>query len=446
MDSSRSGAWCRGRAARRAGLLALALGLTFGPSSARADDLDPDRWEPGGVPAFNYNSDIGVGLGAVGWLARFEEGYNPYRFRLQLQLFASINRDEAGDYGVPFHDHQLALDFPGLLDGALRLNARLGFGKFSNAGYYGIGAASERRVFSEEQLETDEAARRYHQYGRTFPSVQLNGRVNLYEEPVPVGKRRLELLVGSELSFSWMDVYARSKLAEDVALADQDSPDGRTLNVLLDGTDDHVLWLANLGLLWDTRDHEFAPTRGTFTELSARLSPGVQHQLRYVGLHLGSRWFAPIIPDHLVVASRGVVDALFGHAPLYELSRFGVLDPKDGPGGAASVRGVLLRRYHGKLKVIGNLELRGRFPWVTIGGERFRFGLVAFADAGRVWADGHRRVVAGQNLDGPYAPIRVGLGGGARIQWGETFLLRVDGAHSPTDRTDGFYVDVGHVF
>ena len=68
----------------------------------------------------------------------------------------------------------------------------------------------------------------------------------------------------------------------------------------------------------------------------------------------------------------------------------GVLMPFDAPGGGQSVRGVLLQRYHGKLKALLSFELRGNAPWFSVAGERFRIGPVAFADAGRVWADWRR--------------------------------------------------------
>jgi hypothetical protein len=106
------------------------------------------------------------------------------------------------------------------------------------------------------------------------------------------------------------------------------------------------------------------------------------------------------------------------------------------------LRGVLLRRYHGKAKVIENVELRGEGPPLTLFGERFFLGAVLFADAGRVWSD----LPAHAALDGPWAPFALGLGGGLRLRWGETLVLRVDGAYSPTDDTTGFYFDLGHVF
>jgi len=48
------------------------------------------------------------------------------------------------------------------------------------------------------------------------------------------------------------------------------------------------------------------------------------------------------------------------------------------------------------------------------------------------------------NIDG--GTFKVGTGGGLRVRWGETFLIRFDGAYSPTEGIPGFYVDIGHVF
>jgi outer membrane protein assembly factor BamA len=198
------------------------------------------------------------------------------------------------------------------------------------------------------------------------------------------------------------------------------------------------------GALFDTRDHEYTPTRGTFTELSLRGSPGVQLGLRYVGFSLNSAWFKSLIGERLSFAVRGVADVIAGDAPFYELTRFGALMPRDGPGGGWSLRGVPRQRYAGKIKLIQNLELRSMFWRFTIKNNHFTVGAVAFLDTARIWADLRHTELAGESVDG--GTFKLGTGAGLRVRWGETFLLRFDGAYSPTDKTSGFYVDVGHVF
>jgi outer membrane protein assembly factor BamA len=205
-----------------------------------------------------------------------------------------------------------------------------------------------------------------------------------------------------------------------------------------------MLLLLNLGLLFDTRDHEFTPTRGTFTELSVRSSPGVQQDLRYAAFALNTAWYKALVGEYLSFAIRGAADVIVGDAPFYELTRFGALQPRDGPGGGWSLRGVPRQRYSGKVKLIQNLELRSLFWRFNVGKSRFVVGAVAFLDAARIWADLRGTQLAGVNVDG--GTFKVGTGGGLRVRWGETLVIRFDGAYSPTEKTPGFYVDIGHVF
>src|SRR5262249_22774117 len=98
-DLVRAAAGARGHARRRSAWCgrAAAVFLAVAPVSAWADDtrLAEKRWEPGLLPAANYDTDIGLGFGIIGTLARFERGFDPYRFRAQAQLFASANVDDA---------------------------------------------------------------------------------------------------------------------------------------------------------------------------------------------------------------------------------------------------------------------------------------------------------------------------------------------------------------
>lgn len=371
--------------------------LPVSAHAAEAESLEPNRTETGLLPAVAYDSDLGMGFGAIGSLARFEEGYEPYRWRLEAQAFSSAQLDENDEVIVPFHDHNLSLDLPGLADGRLRVQSEIAFGRLTHNGYYGVGAYSEVR---EDRGEL------YHFYDRVFPSAELNFRLKLVDH--------LEALLGAQGSYNWMNPYAGSKLLEDAAA--------------LDGTEDHLQVAANVGLLLDTRDHEFAPTRGTFTEVSSRLSPSGE-SLSYGTVFLSSRWFFPLYREHLVFGARIAADAIFGSPPVYELRNFGVLEREAGPGGGSSVRGVSLHRYHDDLKLIGNAEVRAHAPWGDVLGERMRVGGVAFADVGRVTAT-----------------TTVGVGGGLRLQWGETFIVRGDVGYAPVEDTLGIYVDVGHVF
>ena len=70
----------------------------------------------------------------------------------------------------------------------------------------------------------------------------------------------------------------------------------------------------------------------------------------------------------------------------------------------------------GRVKVLGNLELRAMFLSFMLFDQRWRLGTSAVADAGRLWADYRIDPV----LDGTGLGLKYGLGGGPRLQIGET--------------------------
>ena len=419
------------------------------PEPAKKPEKNPDRLEFGGLPATNYDSDLGVGFGVIATLAKFKPGFRPYRWRIEFLLYATAKRAPGKGVEVPFHDDYVNLDLPGLLDNRLRINTVVGFRKFSTTGYYGLGNQSRNdkpweAVDPDQDPEGYVTARRTYQYDRIYPGLQFNARIRAWDRSTPEHRRRLEAFVGTALSYSIINPYPGSKLEQDIALARTDTPDGRVLARYLNGTSDHLLWQLNLGLLWDTRDHEFVPTRGTFTELSTRVSPGVMEGLRYAGFTLNTSWYRSLYRRYLVLATRAIGDLIAGDAPFYELARFGAFINRDGPGGSWSVRGVPRQRYYGKAKALTNIELRSEFLPFNIRNQRFVLGAIAFVDAGRVWMDLHRVELAGQNLNG--GGLKLGLGGGLRVRWGETFLVRVDPSYSITEKNFGVYIDVGHIF
>lgn len=431
----------------------LCLCLLAGSAHAKKKKVDgppkPNRTEFGVLPAVNYDSDLGFGFGAIASVARFASGYRPYKWRLELLLQATVKRAPGKGSEFPFHDDYLNMDFPGLLGNRLRITGRVGFRKFANTGYYGFGndSPSERpweQIDPDEDLAAYKAARRFHQFDHIYPLLLANARIRLWDRSSPEQRKRIEALVGINATYNIVRPYADSKLARDIASLDDGTPDARTLGNLLRGTDPHMLLVFNLGVLFDTRDHEYTPTRGTFTEVSVRSSPGVQQDLRYAALTLNTAWYRPLVGEYLSFAVRGVADVILGDAPFYELTRFGALQPRDGPGGGWSLRGVPRQRYSGKVKLMQNLELRSLFWKFNIRQQRFAVGAVAFVDAARIWADLRSTELGGASIDG--RTFKVGTGGGLRVRWGETFLIRFDGAYSPTEGTPGFYVDVGHVF
>jgi len=116
----------------------------------------------------------------------------------------------------------------------------------------------------------------------------------------------------------------------------------------------------------------------------------------------------------------------------------GSLFPRTGPGGSFSVRGVRRQRYHGKIKAIGNVELRSMFWRFNIKKQEFHVGAVLFADASHIWADYKRITIRDAALDADGANFAVGLGGPTSAPlWGRGGNHRRHGARRAMPRQPG---------
>ncbi len=402
-------------------------GVSHGPTSSPTskDIKKTERYELGALPAFTFTSDIGFGFGLIGSFARFSRGYRPYLWRLEV-LWLMTLKGKPGDGGVesPYHDDYIKLDLPGLLGGRLRLNLFVGFSRYTTSGYYGFGNAAP----------VDKPARddnpRYHMVDRIYPTAAARARVYLTE--------RIQLLLGTSFVFNWINPYEGSLFSRDLESRDP------AVCRLLRGKDHFGVFEATVGWIWDSRDHEYMPSDGSFHEISWRASPGwaIGTDHAYGGLNLTLRFYRAIVGRYLIAAGRVMADVIVGQPPFYELSRHGGLFASDALGGSRAIRGVPLQRYHGKIKLFGNLELRSRLLGFSLLGQRFQLGATAFLDTGRSWAG----FSGTSHLDGDGIGLKLGAGGGLRLAWGEAFMIRADIAYSPDAEPIGWYLDINHLF
>jgi len=393
---------------------------------------DPHRTEVTVFPSMGFSTDLGLGLGALGVIARFHPDHEPFRWRLAFQGNVHVNTKPGGGLTATHTDDYLQLELPGLAGGRLRLRLLAAFRLHGNAGYYGMGNASvEERPWEaiDEDADPDgfQRAIRFHQYSRTYPTLRADVWLDL--------PRPFRLFAGGSLVWNWIQVYEGSRLELDLA---DDSGDSAA--DLLVGARRHGVLEGYAGVMLDTRDHEFAPTRGWFADLSVRGGPLLEIPGGYVGLNGAVRAYRRIWGPYLVVAARLMGDVLLGTPPFYELSHFGGLYPDHGPGGGRSLRGAPQMRYHGKVKLIANLELRSTLVSFRLLRLPSSLGVTFFGDTGRVWADTRPR----PELDRAAGALKYGLGGGLRLRMGETFVVRGDYGWSPDGW--GIYLDVDHVF
>jgi outer membrane protein assembly factor BamA len=191
--------------------------------------------------------------------------------------------------------------------------------------------------------------------------------------------------------------------------------------------------------VWDTRDRETGPRRGTWTELLVqRVSETLGSDHSYTRWTLTDRRYFPLL-DRLVLANRVLVQGVSDDPPLHDLSVIQTsFKQQEGPGGAKTLRGVRKNRYAGRGLLVWNAELRWRAADFRLFGRPFHTVLSAFVDSGRVWEGD---VVFGELLTG----LHHGVGGGVRLGMGENFIVALD-AGTSAETALPFYIGLGYLF
>jgi outer membrane protein assembly factor BamA len=404
--------------------LTTGLGITDAPPGPSTPAPPPPRREYVVVPLVGGDTDYGIGAGYLANVAGLRPDVEPFAWRVESAGFITFKA--AGNGGVassegwrnPYQDYYVLLQIPRFLHRRLRLDLRPSFTRETTQHYYGLGNASV--------APPDEIASRDF-YGRMHPTLLLRLRWEL--------RGNVFVEYGSSYTENWLDVDPQSRLAADMASG---PPDVREL---LGTATQHGVLLTETSFGYDSRDSEISPDRGQYHQLRFRGSPrlGAHLPYEYAQVNLTNRFYATVVPARLVFAARVVVDVQFGDVPFYELPRY---EDTFALGGVNGVRGIPGQRYYGRLKVFSNLELRSHVAGFTIAGKPYALGAALFTDFGRLWSD----VASNPDLDGAGWGLKYGVGGGVRVQKGQTFVIRVDLAWSPDARPLGAYLTAGQAF
>ena len=374
-----------------------------GPQTARI----PKGWEISGVPALNFDADEGFGIGAAVELYNYGSGVLPYRFTIQPTLL--ITSEGRRDLTVFF-------DAPALLGDGWRMTAFAGSERQLAQPYYGIGNATAY----DASLE-----RAPNSYFYRFGRARLRASTDFQRR---IGRSSGRLLLGAGVGRSTFDItpYDSGTTLLASQTGGQTPPATRT-NFL------------RAGLLWDTRDQEIGPHRGTWAEaLVQRVDKGLGATDDFTRWTTTVRQYVPI-SSRLVFAQRLIAQGIEGNAPFDELATIqSSFKQQEGLGGSGSIRGIPKDRYIGKALLVSNSELRWRALDFSLFGRQSFLALSGFADAGRVWTD---RFDASTML----SDLHVGYGGGVRLGFGPSFIVATDVGHS-SESTAAVYVGLGWMY
>lgn len=402
------------------------------PAEEAAEDaIDPYRLEPTILPLVAYSTDRGFGVGFLGGVVKNHPNYDPHRWGLRGRALIFLGPKPGGGLRVPYQSYAINFTAPHARKKRIGFAAVLGFRQVSTANYFGIGnAAVNERPWEQHEEGTSafEKAERYYDYGLT--RLWGGAQVRITISP------QVFTFAGGRFGWNWADIREDTKLQEDLTSDDENV----TRFLVLD--DNFGTFEAEGGIVFSSLDRPTSPSQGMLHELSFRGGPtfGAGGTHGYGGVNAQLRFFLPMLEDRLVGAYRILLDGVFGNPPLPELARYGGTEHEFGIGGGNGIRGVPRQRYHGKIKMISNLEVRSVILRTKLARRSFDVGAVVFFDTGRIWADWQ----PAPEFDGAGFGFKAGVGGGLRIQWGPNFVFRTDVAWSPDGV--GVYIDAGHAF
>jgi len=253
----------------------------------------------------------------------------------------------------------------------------------------------------------------YNTYTKKEAVVNLSMERSFYEG-------RLRALIGYEIA----SVNLSTPLNDSALLI----KDARANNIK--GFGNNIVSFAQVGLIYDTRDLEADPSKGSFAELTNELSLvalGSQYNFNKTFFHYNL--YQPILPKifkRLTFAGRVGVGYTQGDAPFYEYQdEWSSEGSIEGLGGGTTLRGYKQSRFLARVMGFSNFELRWRFAQCNVLKQHLAFSAVPFFDAGGVW-DNLSRLNHLENL-------RYSEGLGLRIAWNVNTILRFDYAISPED-------------
>ena len=232
-----------------------------------------------------------------------------------------------------------------------------------------------------------------------------------------------------------------------------------------------------LGLLYDTRDKEAAPSKGIWAEAHVTLAPKFLGTTNpYSKYSATFRHYVPMIEnDKLTFAYRLNYQGTFGDdAPYYVLpyiTTMGQSYDRDGMGGFRTIRGIMRNRVQGLDMASYNAELRWRFATFTMGNQNIALGLNCFSDGTMVTKEydmsfgrtanefksvtEYEQALKGYNdyralgleSDKPH----ITLGAGFRFIMNQNFIVCLEygkpvGKYGKQDGTGAFYINTGYLF
>lgn len=357
-------------------LITITLLLAAVCTASAQEEITKTGLNFGPLPAVSYSSDLGFQYGALLDIYQYGDGtvYPDYMWKINVETSWYTKGNSV--YHVFFDSKHL---IPGL-----RVSADLTYLGNKTTSFFGYNGASSLYIPELAKIVDGQGLylMRRDDFRFEFTTQGKFGdshwgwvagiAFNSYKTGHAVNKS-----LDPAVDLSLYDIY----LAHDIIPA-AESKGGNHLDL-------------KFGVVYDTRDHENNPTRGTNLEAFFFGSPDFLNGKRdyrndYLKLAVHFRQFLPLA-DRLVLAGHLAFQGLIaGNAPFYSLQTIQPINRKniitDGLGSYSSVRGTAANRLQGNSYAWANFELRwsfAKFRWIN---QNWAIALNPFFDMGMIVA------------------------------------------------------------
>ena len=332
----------------------------------------------GPLPAVGYSSDLGWHYGALTDIYWYGDGtvYPDYVWKANV---------EASWYSKGNSVYHAFFDSKYFIPG-IRVSADLTYLGNKTSNFYGFNGAAARYLKDMDKIVDGQG-------------LYLMRRDNFRVELTAQGKL-------GESHWGWVGgiAYNMYKVghAENRSLDPDRTLDRSLYDIYVEndvipaqeaGGGSHLEFKA--GVVFDTRDHENNPSKGSNLELFVYGSPDILNGNRngyrndYLKLAVHYKQFFTLVPDHLVFGGHVAYQGLIaGNSPFYTLQTIMPINRKniitDGLGTTNTIRGTVINRFLGNGYVWGNFELRWSFARFKLFNQNFILATNPFFDLGMV--------------------------------------------------------------
>ena len=326
----------------------------------------------GPLPAIGYSSDLGWHYGALTDIYQYGDGsvYPDYKWKINV---------EASWYSKGNSVYHLFFDSKHLIPG-LRLSADISYFGNKTDNFYGFNGASSLYVPGLDKITDGQGLYLMHRdifrtllmlQGKFGEDSHWGWAAGVTYWNVRTGHAINKGLVAAK-DLSLYDLYVDNEI---IPAAEKDGGQ-------------HLEFKA--GVVFDTRDHENNPTRGTNIEAYIYGSPDFisKHDNNYLKMAVHVKQFFPVGERIVIGAHLGFQGLLAGNTPYYMLSTIQTINLKqirpEGLGSTCTVRGTVYNRLQGNSYAWLNAEFRWtfvKFRWIN---QNWALATNPFFDMGMV--------------------------------------------------------------